>query len=203
MADIPAKQVMALRKKTGAGIVACKKALIEFDGDEEKAIEYLRIKGQASADKKSSRAADEGIVYSYIHTGDRLGVMIELRCETDFVARTDDFKQLAKDLAMQVAAMHPVAIDASGFSEKVIETERRVYTEQALESGKPQNIAEKIVEGKLKKFMKEKALMNQIFIKNQPEEKDRTVEEYIKQNIGKLGENIQVARFARFELGTE
>jgi elongation factor Ts len=203
MADIPAKQVMELRKKTGAGIVACKKALIEFDGDEEKAIEYLRVKGQASADKKSARAADEGIVYSYIHTGDRLGVMIELRCETDFVARTDDFKQLAKDLAMQVAAMHPVAIDASGFSEKVIETERRVYTEQALESGKPQNIAEKIVEGKLKKFMKEKALMNQIFIKNQPEEKDRTVEEYIKQNIGKLGENIQVARFARFELGTE
>jgi len=203
MADVSAQQVMALRKKTGAGIVACKKALIEFEGNEEKAIEHLRVKGLASADKKSSRAADEGIVYSYIHTGDRLGVMIELRCETDFVARTDDFKQLAKDLAMQVAAMHPVAIDETGFAKEVIEAERRVYTEQAVESGKPQNIAEKMVEGKLKKFMKEKALLDQTYIKNQPEEKDRTVREYLKQNINKLGENIQVARFSRFELGSE
>ena len=168
-----------------------------------RAIEHLRVKGLASADKKSSRAADEGIVYSYIHSGDRLGVMIELRCETDFVARTDDFKQLAKDLSMQVAAMHPVAIDETGFAEEVIEAERRVYIEQALESGKPQNIAEKMVEGKLKKFMKERALLDQIFIKNQPEEKNRTVREYLQQSIGKLGENIQVARFARFELGSE
>ncbi len=203
MMDISAQEVMALRKKTGAGIVDCKKALQESGGDEEKAIEHLRVKGLAIADKKSGRSANEGTISTYIHAGDKLGVMLELRCETDFVARTSDFKDLAKNLCMQIAAMAPLAVDSDGFPAEVLETERRVYTEQAAESGKPDNVVERIVEGKMKKFLKENALMNQLFIRNQPEEKNRTVEDYIKEYVAKLGENIQVARFVRFQLGEE
>ncbi|MCX7021270.1 MAG: translation elongation factor Ts [bacterium] len=203
MAEISAQEVMALRKKTGAGIVDCKKALLESCGDTAKAVEFLRVKGLASADKKSGRCADEGLIHTYVHAGGKLGVMLELRCESDFVARTEDFKTLAKDLCMQVAAMAPLAVNADGFSPEVLEAERRVYAEQAAQSGKPPQIIEKMVEGKIQKFLKENALVNQTFVKNQPEEKDRTVEEYIKQHVARLGENIQVARFVRFKLGEE
>jgi len=203
MAEISAQEVMALRKKTGAGIVDCKKALTESGGAEAKAVEFLRVKGLASADKKSGRCADEGLIHTYVHAGGKLGVMLELRCETDFVARTEDFKALAKDLCMQVAAMAPLAVDADGFPPEALEAERRVYAEQAAESGKPPQVVEKIVEGKIQKFLKENALLNQLFVKNQPEEKDRTVEGYIKEHVAKLGENIQVARFVRFQLGEE
>jgi elongation factor Ts len=203
MADISAQEVMALRKKTGAGIVNCKKALVESCGDTAKAVEYLRVKGLATADKKSGRSADEGLIHTYVHAGGKLGVMLELRCETDFVARTEDFKTLAKDLCMQVAAMAPLAVDADGFPPEVLEAERRVYTEQAAQSGKPPQVVEKIVEGKVQKFLKDNALVNQTFVKNQPEEKDRTVQDYIKQHVARLGENIQVARFVRFQLGEE
>jgi elongation factor Ts len=203
MAEITALQVMALRKKTGAGIVDCKKALAESGGDETKAVAYLRVKGLAIADKKSGRSADEGLIHTYVHAGGKLGVMLELRCETDFVARTEDFKNLARDLCMQVAAMAPLAVDSGGFPPEVLEAERRVYAEQAAQSGKPPQVVEKIVEGKLQKFFKENALVNQLFVKNQPEEKDRTVADYIKEHVAKLGENIQVARFVRFQLGEE
>jgi elongation factor Ts len=203
MTEISAQEVMALRKKTGAGIVDCKKALRETGGDEAKAVEYLRVKGLTIADKKSGRSADEGVIATYVHAGGKLGVMLELRCETDFVARTEDFKNLAKDLCMQVAAMAPVAVDSDGFSPELLQTERRLFTEQAAESGKPENVVEKIVEGKMKKFLKENALVDQLFVKNQPEEKDRTVQDYIKEYVAKLGENIQVARFVRFQLGEE
>lgn len=199
--EIPAKQVMALRKKTGAGIVDCKKALQETGGDEEKAVEFLRVKGLAKAAKKSGREAGEGIVHSYIHAGDKLGVLLELRCETDFVARTDDFKALANNLCLQIAAMAPVAVDESEFPEEVLEQERRVLREQALESGKPEKIVDKMVEGRIVKFLKEKTLLEQIYVRNQPENKDRTVRDFIKENIAKLGENIEVARFTRYELG--
>ncbi|MBD3373325.1 MAG: translation elongation factor Ts [Candidatus Coatesbacteria bacterium] len=199
--EIPAKQVMALRKKTGAGIVDCKKALQETGGDEEKAVEFLRVKGLAKAAKKSGREAGEGIVHSYIHAGDKLGVLLELRCETDFVARTDDFKALANNLCLQIAAMAPVAVDESEFPEEVLEQERRVLREQALESGKPEKIVDKMVEGRIGKFLKEKTLLEQIYVRNQPENKDRTVRDFIKENIAKLGENIEVARFTRYELG--
>lgn len=203
MTNISAQDVMALRKKTGAGIVDCKKALRESGGDEEKAIEHLRVKGLAIADSKSGRSANEGVIHTYIHAGGKLGVMLELRCETDFVARTSDFKELVKDLCMQVAAMAPLAVDSGGFPAEVLEAERRVYAEQAAESGKPDNVVERIVEGRMKKFLKENALTNQIFIKNQPEQKNRTVGDYIKEYVAKLGENIQVARFVRFQLGEE
>jgi elongation factor Ts len=203
MAEISAQEVMALRKKTGAGIVDCKKALQESGGDETKAVEFLRVKGLATADKKSGRCADEGLIHTYVHAGGKLGVMLELRCETDFVARTEDFKTLAKDLCMQVAAMAPLAVDVDGFPPEVLEAERRVYAEQAAESGKPPQVVEKMVEGKLQKFLKENALLNQTFVKNQPEQKDRTVADYIKEYVAKLGENIQVARFVRFQLGEE
>jgi elongation factor Ts len=199
--EIPAKQVMALRKKTGAGIVDCKKALQETGGDEEKAVEFLRVKGLAKAAKKSGREAGEGIVHSYIHAGDKLGVLLELRCETDFVARTDDFKALANNLCLQIAAMAPVAVDESEFPEEMLEQERRVLREQALESGKPEKIVDRMVEGRIGKFLKEKTLLEQIYVRNQPENKDRTVRDFIKENIAKLGENIEVARFTRYELG--
>lgn len=203
MSDISAQEVMALRRKTGAGIVDCKKALAQSGGDEAKAVEYLRVKGLALADKKSGRSANEGLIHTYVHAGGKLGVMLELRCETDFVARTEDFKALAKDLCMQVAAMAPLAVDAECFPPEVLEAERRVYAEQAAESGKPPQVVEKIVGGKLEKFLKENALLNQTFVKNQPDEKDRTVADYIKEHVAKLGENIEVARFVRFQLGEE
>jgi len=199
--EISAKEVMALRKKTGAGIVNCKKALLECGGDEEKAIEFLRVKGLASADKKADRSATEGIIHSYIHAGSQLGVLLELRCETDFVARTDDFRNLANNICLQIAAMNPVAISEADFPKSVLDEERKVLREQALESGKPEGIVDKMIEGRMKKFLKERSLLEQIYIRNQPEQKDRTVAEYIKEGIAKLGENIEVARFTRYELG--
>jgi elongation factor Ts len=201
--EISAKEVMALRKKTGAGIVDCKKALQECGGDEEKAVEFLRVKGLASAEKKSGRSATEGIIHSYIHAGSQLGVLLELRCETDFVARTDDFRELANNLCLQIAAMNPAAISEKDFPEAVLEAERKVLKEQALDSGKPENIVDKMVEGRMKKYLKERSLLEQVYIRNQPEQKDRSVAEYIKENIAKLGENIEVVRFTRYEVGED
>jgi elongation factor Ts len=189
--------VKELRERTGAPMMDCKGALAETGGDAEKAIEVLRKKGLAKAAKKAGRAATDGLVASYIHAGGKIGVLIEVNCETDFVARTDDYQELVKDLAMHIAAAAPSFVRREEVTEEVLETERRVFREQALEEGKPEQILDRIVEGKLKKFYGEAVLLEQPFVKDP----DVTVEKLIAEKIGKLGENIQVRRFARFQLG--
>ena len=194
---ITAQAVKELRDKTGAGMMDCKKALSESDGDVEKAIEYLREKGIAKAAKKSGRATKEGIIYSYIHPGDKLGVLVEINCETDFVAKTDDFRNMVKDIAMQVAAAGPVCVNREELSTEEIEKERQIYKNQALNEGKPEKIIDKIVDGKIEKYYKEVVLMEQIFIRDQ----DKTVTDILNEAIAKLGENMSVKRFVRFRLG--
>ena len=195
--EITAQMVKELRERTGAPMMDCKGALAETGGDAEKAIEVLRKKGLAKAAKKAGRAATDGLVASYIHAGGKIGVLIEVNCETDFVARTDDYQELVKDLAMHIAAAAPSFVRREEVTEEVLETERRVFREQALEEGKPEQILDRIVEGKLKKFYGEAVLLEQPFVKDP----DVTVEKLIAEKIGKLGENIQVRRFARFQLG--
>lgn len=197
MANIPATLVKELREKTGAGMMDCKRALESVEGDLEKAITLLRQQGIAQASKKSQRAAKEGIIYSYIHPGDRLGVLLELNCETDFVARTDDFKQLAKDLAMQIAATNPLTIQRSDLSPELIEKEQSIYHTQALNEGKPEKIIERIVSGKMEKYYQEAVLLEQPFIKDQ----ERTVQDLVTEAIARLGENILIRRFVRFRVG--
>ncbi len=197
--SISAADVKALRERTGAGIMDCKKALAETNGDVEKAIEYLRKKGAAMAQKKQGRATNEGLIEAYIHPGSRLGVLVEVNCETDFVAKTDDFRQLARDIAMQIAATNPIAVRREDVPEEVIEREKEIYREQMKNQNKPDHIIEKIVEGKLEKFYQENVLLEQHFVKNP----DKTVKELITDAIAKLGENIGVRRFVRFELGAE
>jgi elongation factor Ts len=175
----------------------CKKALEETNGDMEAAIDYLRAKGAAKAAKRAAKAANEGTIGSYLHFGGKVGVMVELNCETDFVAKTEEFLQLAKDLAMHIAAASPLAVRPEDLPEAVVERERSVFLEQVKNEGKPAHIAEKIVEGKLRKFYEENTLLKQAFVKNT----DRTIEEIITEASAKTGERIEVARFARFQVG--
>lgn len=197
--DITADMVKDLRERTGAGIMDCKKALTETKGNLEAAVEYLRKKGIAKASKKAGRAAEEGLVGAYIHQGGKIGVLVEVNCETDFVARTQDFQSLVKDIAMQIAASNPLYVSRGDVPEELIAKEREVYRAQALESGRPEHVADKIVEGRMEKFYQEVCLLEQPFIKDT----NITVEELIKSFIAKLGENIVVKRFARFEVGKE
>ncbi|HAH96106.1 MAG TPA: translation elongation factor Ts [Firmicutes bacterium] len=197
MVEIPVSAVKELRERTGAGMMDCKRALIETNGDLEKAIEYLREKGLSSAAKKAGRIAAEGIVDSYIHMGGRIGVLMEVNCETDFAAKGDQFKELVKDLTMQVAAARPEYVRREEVPADVVEKEKAIYTAQAVNEGKPQAIAEKITVGRLEKFYKEVCLMEQPFIKDT----DKTVEQVVKEAISKIGENISVRRFVRYERG--
>lgn len=194
---ISAATVKELRDKTNAGMMDCKRALEEANGEIEKAIEILREKGIAKAAKKSGRATREGLIASYIHPGDKLGVLIEINCETDFVAKTDDFKALVKDIAMQVAAAGPLVVSREELSEEMIEKERQIYKTQALNEGKPEKIIDRIVDGKIEKYYKEVCLLEQPYIRDQ----DKTVTDLINEAIAKLGENMMIKRFARFRLG--
>jgi len=194
---ITAEMVKDLRERTGAGMMDCKKALTETGGDMEKAIDFLREKGLAAAAKRAGRIAAEGVVEAYIHGGGRIGVLLELNCETDFVAKTDEFRALAKDLAMQVAAANPSYVRREEVPAEVISREREVLRAQAMNEGKPAHIAEKMVEGRLEKFFKENCLMEQAFIKDP----DPTVTQLLTAKIAKIGENISVRRFVRFQLG--
>ena len=195
--EIPTKLVAELRARSGAGMMDCKKALEETHGDIEKAIDLLRSKGAAKADKRAGRAASEGLIGSYVHHDGAIGVLVELNCETDFVARTDDFKALAKDLAVHIAAARPIAVRIEDLPADVVQRERQVYDAQVVEQKKPENIRAKIVEGMLKKFHEENVLLEQKFVKDDK----RNVGELVKELSGKTGENIQVRRFVRFELG--
>jgi len=197
MAEITTQMIKELREKTGAGIVDCKKALQEAGGDIEKAVEILRKKGAAKAAKKAERATAEGIVVSYIHAGGKVGALVELNCETDFVARTEDFKALGHEIAMQVAAMAPEYVSREEVPAKIVEKEKEVLKEQALAEGKPEHIVEKIVEGRLSKFFSEKCLLEQPWIKDD----SKTIQDLLTEYITKLGENIKVKRFCRFEVG--
>jgi elongation factor Ts len=196
---ITAKDVKELRDRTGAGMMDCKKALQEADGDMEKAIDILRTKGAAKAAKRAARATNHGTLGNYIHFGGRIGVLVELNCETDFVANTEDFRQLAKDLAMHVAAANPMGVREEDIPEEVVARERDIYLEQVKAEGKPENIQEKIVDGKLKKFFKENVLLEQPFVKDP----DKTVGSLVTEVSAKTGENIGVARFVRLEVGVQ
>ena len=191
--------VKKLRDMTGAGMMDCKKALEEAEGDFEKAIEILRKRGAAKAAKKAGRATREGIITSYVHFNGRIGVLLELSCETDFVARTDEFKELAYNLAKQVAAMNPKWVSREDVPQEVIEKEKEIYKEQLKDSGKPEHVIEKIIEGKLEKFFEENCLLEQDYIF----EEGKKVKEVIQEAIAKIGENIRVSRFVRMEVGEE
>jgi elongation factor Ts len=191
--------VKELREKSGAGMMDCKAALAECDGDLEKAVDFLRKKGIATAAKRAGRATSEGTVQSYIHMGGKIGVMVEINCETDFVAKTDDFKDFAKNIAMHVAATSPVGIVPEDVPAEIVEREREIYKAQVIEMGKPEQMVEKIAEGKLNKFFKESCLMNQQYVK----EPDKTIADYLNEVIAKTGEKITIKRFARFQIGAE
>ena len=191
--------IKQLRERTGAGLLDCKKAIEEANGDIEKAIEILRKKGIAKAEKKIGRVTKEGIIEAYIHPGAQLGVLVELNCETDFVARTDEFKKLAREIAMQIAATNPIAVKREEIPSEVVEKEKEIYAAQAKEMGKPDHIVERIVQSKLENFYKENVLLEQPYIRDP----SITVMDFIKQHIAKFGENITVRRFARFRLGEE
>jgi len=193
--QINAKMVGELRESTGAGLMDCKKALVESEGDFEKAVELLRKKGMATAAKKAGRDASDGLVDSYIHLGGKVGVLVEVSCESDFVAKTDDFKQFVKDIAMHVAAASPVCVSREDIDPEIIAAERKVAEGQA--EGKPAQAFEKIVEGKLNKFLGESCLLEQAYVKNP----DQTVQEVLTAMIAKMGENMQIKRFARFQVG--
>ena len=196
MSTITAGMIKDLREKTGAGMMDCKKALTESEGDPEKAIDFLRQRGLASASKKAGRTASEGLIESYIHMG-KIGTMVEVNCETDFVARTDDFKELAKDVAMHVAAASPLYLSREDVPQEIIEREKDIYRAQI--EGKPPHVIEKIIEGKLEKFYADTCLLDQIFIKDTDQRK--SIKNLIDDNIARLGENIVVRRFVRFQLG--
>jgi elongation factor Ts len=194
---IPASVVKELRDKTGAGMMDCKKALGETNGDLEKAIEFLREKGLAAAAKKSGRIAAEGVVESYIHMGGKIGVLVEVNCETDFVARTDEFRAFVRDVAMQIAAANPQYIAREEVSEEMLQKERDILRAQALNEGKPEKIVEKIVEGRIEKYYAEHCLLEQAFIRDT----DVTIIGLMKEKIAKIGENISIRRFVRYEMG--
>lgn len=195
--DVSAAAVKELREKTGAGMMDCKKALAECRGDLNKAVDYLRQKGLAAAAKKASRTATDGAVGAYVHPGGKIGVLVELNCETDFVARTAEFQNLLKDIAMQIAAANPRYIRPEEVPSGDLQKEREIYRQQALETGKPEKVIEKIVDGKIDRFYSEVCLLEQAFIKN-PE---RKVADILTEAMARLGENIQVKRFSRYQLG--
>jgi elongation factor Ts len=194
-----AKDVQELRRRTGAGMMECKRALEETAGDIEKAVEYLRTKGIAKAEKRAGRTTSEGVITSYIHPPGKIGVLVELNCETDFVARTDDFKTLAREIAMHIASAAPLAVDKVGLPVDAVERERRIAEEQVRASGKPDHLVSKIVEGKLEAFYKQVALLSQPWIR----EDKKTIGDLVKEASSKLGENVQVRRFVRFQMGEE
>jgi len=195
--SIDAKLVKKLRDKTSAGMMDCKKALVESEGDFEKAVDHLRKSGIAKAEKKGIRETKDGLVHSYIHAGGRLGVLLEINCETDFVAKTEGFSDLAHNLSMQIAATNPLAIDREGVSESILKREKDIYIEQAKSSGKPDDIIEKMVNGRLNKFYQENCLMEQVFIKDP----DKRVQDLVTESIAMLGENISISRYIRFAIG--
>ena len=199
LAEISPKQVMELRQRTGVGMMECKKALAEANGDLDLAIENLRKRGAAKAASKADRTASDGLVEAYIHPGGRVGVLVEVNCETDFVARTDDFKALVKGIAMHVAAMGPLAVRREEISPDLIAHERKIYTEQVKAEGKPEAIVEKIVEGKMNKWFSEVALLDQPYVKDDK----KTVGGLVQEAVAKMGENIQVRRFSKFRLGQD
>ena len=192
-----AKDVAALRERTGAGMMDCKKALDDTNGDIDKAVELLRSKGAAKADKRAGRQTKEGVIANYIHHNGKIAVLVELNCETDFVARTDDFQQLGKWIAEHIAAAAPLAVDKDSVPAEKVESERRIFHEQVRASGKPENMIEKIVEGKLQAFYKDVALMHQEWVR----ETSKTIGDLVKEVSAKTGENIQVRRFVRYQLG--
>lgn len=197
MSTISATMVKELREKTGAGIMDCKGALAECDGDMSQAIDFLRKKGLATAAKRAGRAMTEGIIESYIHMDNKLGVLVEVNCETDFVAKNDDFKEFAKNIAMHIAATNPVGIRPEDIPEETLNREKEIYRGQVLEMGKPEKIADKIVEGKMQKYFKESCLMNQAYVRDP----DITIEDLLNEMIAKIGENISINRFTRFRIG--
>jgi elongation factor Ts len=197
MVEIKATDVKALRERTGAGMMDCKRALQENDGDTEAAVEWLRKKGAASAEKRAGREAREGVVESYIHHSRTVGVLLELNCETDFVARNPEFQELARDLAMQIAATDPIAVSRDDVPTEIVERERSIFLAQIIEEGKPEHIAGKIVEGKLRKFFEERTLLEQKYVKN-PE---ISVTDRVAETQSKLGEKVAVGRFVRFKVG--
>lgn len=197
--DITTEMIKDLREKTGVGVMDCKVALKECNGDIKAAVDYLRKKGIATAKKRSSRTTSNGQVQSYIHGGGKIGVLVEVNCETDFTGRTDDFTEFARDLAMQIAAANPISVDRETIPPEVLEREREIYATQAGETGKPEKVIEKIVEGKLTKFYSEACLLDQPFVKNP----DITIQDYLNEMIAKTGENVVIRRFARFQLGDE
>jgi elongation factor Ts len=194
---VTANDVKSLREMTGAGMMDCKEALAQTQGDIEKAVEYLRKKGMASAAKRAGREAKEGVVLSYIHPGNRLGVLVEVNCETDFVAKTDEFQAFARNIAMQVAATNPVAVKREDVSKETVEKEMEIYRTQVQNEKKPPNVIEKIVQGKLDKYFQEVVLLEQSYVKDP----GKTVNEYLLESSGKLGEAMQIRRFVRFQLG--
>jgi len=197
MSNISAALVKELRERTGAGMMDCKKALVETNGDIEKAIDFLREKGLAAAAKKAGRIAAEGVVESYIHGAGKLGVLLEVNCETDFVAKNDDFRNFVKDIAMHIAAAKPLFLSRDEVSTEDLEREREVLKAQALNEGKPEAIVEKMVEGRIKKYYSENCLLEQSFVKDP----DKTIETIVKEQISKIGENISIRRFVRWEMG--
>ena len=196
---ISAKQVQALRRKTNVGMMDCKRALEEANGDAEKAVEILRTRGIAKSEDRMGRVAREGVITSYIHTGSKLGVMVEVNSETDFVARTDEFQAFARDLAMQIAASAPLAVSRDDLKPDLVERERAIYREQALREGKPERVVDRIVEGRLDKYFEDACLLEQPFVKD-PE---KTVKDLLMDLVAKCGENVTVRRFTRFVLGEE
>ncbi|MFH1687230.1 MAG: translation elongation factor Ts [bacterium] len=194
---ITAQMVKELREQTGAGMMDCKKALAEVDGDFEAAAKVLREKGIAKAAKREGRSTAEGVVTPYIHAGDKLGVLVEVNCETDFVARTDEFRQFARDVAMHIAASNPICVTRAEVDQSLIESERDIYRQQALNDGKPEQIVEKIVDGRVEKYYSEVVLLEQPYVKDT----DKSVEDFLKETVAALGENINIKRFARFRLG--
>jgi len=199
MATISAATVKELREKTGAGIMDCKEALSECNGDISKAVDFLRKKGLATAAKRAGRATTEGIVESYIHMDSKLGVLVEINCETDFVAKNDDFKEFAKNIAMHITATNPVGIRQEDVPKETMDKEKEIYRAQVLEMGKPEKIVDKIVEGKLKKYFKDNCLMNQAYVRDP----NITIEDLLNEMVAKIGENITIKRFARFKIGEE
>ncbi|MBT4610447.1 MAG: translation elongation factor Ts [Gemmatimonadetes bacterium] len=197
MAEITAAMVRQLRDSTGIGMMDCKKALQESDGDMEKAVDFLRKQGMSAVEKRAGRDANEGVIASYIHPGSRLGVLLEVNCETDFVARTDDFQEFTRDVAMHIAAEQPTAVGREDVDPALIEKEKEIYLEQAKNEGKPENIAEKIVQGRLEKYYQEVCLLEQAFVKDP----DKTIDQMLTELTAKIGEKLSIRRFACFRLG--
>lgn len=195
--EISASLVKELRDKTGVGVLDCKKALKECEGDIDKAIDYLRKKGIATAKKRGGRATSEGQIQSYIHAGGKIGVLVEVNCETDFTGKTPEFTDFVRDIAMHIAATNPISIDQEGVPSDILAKEKEIYISQAKETGKPEKVIEKIVEGKLKKFYAESCLMEQAFVKNT----DITIQDLLNEMMAKTGENMVINRFVRYQLG--